>query len=444
MSASPASPTFSRVIRVTQVSHDDITGGAARAAKRLHDGLRLIGHESTMYVARKRGLDPSVVSFQPGSASMTRVARKLRRGRIERDYRPYRATRLAGSGKFSDDRTAYGAEPASQLPAADVVNLHWTADFIDVGEFLRALPSSLPVFWTLHDMNLFTGGCHYDRGCGRHRSGCGRCPNLGSTREKDLSREIWERKERVFGRLAEDRLHVVTPSRWLAAEAEASALFRERVPVTVIPYGLDTDLFTPRDYGAAREMLGLPADARVVLFVAHSVGWERKGFPLLLQSLELLGDLPGLHLMALGAGEASHQGSVPTLHLGFVENERLVSMIYSAADVFVIPSIQDNLPNTVQEAMACGTAVVGFDAGGVPDMVREGVTGRLARVGDPQDLACALRAVLEDLEVARRMGAEGRRVALEEYAIDVQARTYAALYAETLERRRSTAALVSS
>ena len=179
MSASPASPTFSRVIRVTQVSHDDITGGAARAAKRLHDGLRLIGHESTMYVARKRGLDPSVVSFQPGSASMTRVARKLRRGRIERDYRPYRATRLAGSGKFSDDRTAYGAEPASQLPAADVVNLHWTADFIDVGEFLRALPSSLPVFWTLHDMNLFTGGCHYDRGCGRHRSGCGRCPNLG-------------------------------------------------------------------------------------------------------------------------------------------------------------------------------------------------------------------------------------------------------------------------
>ncbi len=444
MSASSGAPQFGQVIRVTQVSHDDITGGAARAAKRLHDGLRRIGHESTMYVARKRGVDPSVLSFQPGSEPMARVARKLRRRRIERDYRPYRATRVVGSGKFTDDRTPYGAEPATQLPASDVVNLHWTADFIDVCEFLSALPGSLPVFWTLHDMNLFTGGCHYDRECGRHRSGCGRCPNLGSAKEKDLSREIWERKERVFSRLAQDRLHVVTPSRWLATEAEESAVFRGRFPVTVIPYGLDTDLFRPRDYRAAREMLGLPADARVVLFVAHSVGWERKGFPLLLESLELLGDLQGLHLMALGTGGASHEASVPVLSLGFVENERLVSMIYSAADVFVIPSLQDNLPNTVQEAMACGTPVVGFDAGGVPDMVREGVTGRLARVGDPRDLARALQAVLEDREAARRMGVEARRVAVEEYAMEVQARTYATLYAETLERRRSAATLVSS
>jgi glycosyltransferase involved in cell wall biosynthesis len=382
-----------------------------------------------MYVARKRGADPSVVAFQPRSEPMVRVARRLRRRRIERDYRPYRSLQVVGSGKFSDDRTPYGSEPAAQLPPADVVNLHWTADFIDVGEFLGALVPSLPVFWTLHDMNLFTGGCHYDRECGRHRSGCGRCPNLGSTKEKDLSREIWERKERVFGRLAADRLHIVTPSRWLAAEAEASALFRGRFPVTVIPYGLDTDLFTPRDYRAAREILGLPVDARVVLFVAHSVGWQRKGFPLLLESLGLLGDLPGLHLMALGAGQASHEVPVPSLHLGFVENERLVSMIYSAADVFVIPSVQDNLPNTVQEAMACGTPVVGFDAGGVPDMVRDGVTGRLASVGDPRDLARALRTVLEDREGSRRMGLEGRRVALEEYALEVQARAYAALYA---------------
>jgi glycosyltransferase involved in cell wall biosynthesis len=283
-------------------------------------------------------------------------------------------------------------------------------------------------------MNLFTGGCHYDGGCGRFRAHCGACPSLGSRREKDLSREIWERKDRIFRGLGEDRLHIVAPSRWLGAEAEASALFNGRFPVSIIPYGLDTDVFTPRDRQAAREILGLPADARVVLFVAHSVAWHRKGFGLLLEALKHLEDVPELRLVALGAGDPGSDSRVPTTHLGFVENERLVSMIYNAADVFVIPSLQDNLPNTVQEAMACGIPVVGFDAGGVPDMVKDGVTGRLAAVGAPWDLARALRTVLEDLDAARRMGAEGRRFVLEEYTMAAQARAYAALYRESLQR----------
>ncbi len=413
-------------LRVVHVASSDVNGGAARAANRLHQGLRLLGHDSRMLVAQRLGDDPSVVSFFPSRRFPDRVARVLRRRRIAADFAPYRATRPAGFEAFSDDRSEYGPEVPRQLPPCDVVNLHWVAGFVDYEAMLAGIPRGVPVVWTLHDMNVFTGGCHYDDGCGRFARACGACPQLGSRDEHDLSRQVWLRKRNVFG-AAGRPLHVVADSEWLAAEARRSSALAG-VPVTSILYGLDTGVFAPRDPAAARAELGIPAGARVVLFVADSVENRRKGFPLLLEALGGMRDAPGLLLLSIGRGRPAVPGGLPHLHFEHVASDRLLSILYSAADVFVIPSLQEAFGQTALEAMACGTPVVGFDAGGIPEMVRPGVTGLLARCGDVAGLREAVLALLSDDELRARMGASCRELAAREHGLEVQARRYAELY----------------
>ena len=171
----------------------------------------------------------------------------------------------------------------------------------------------------------------------------------------------------------------------------------------------------------------MPADARVVLFVAETSKFVRKGFSQLAAALSSLGTVPKLFLLSVGGGETTVPG-VPQLHLGRLSNDRILSMAYSAADVFVIPSLQESFGQTVTESMACGTPVVGFDAGGIPDMVRPGVTGYLAPVGDSAELAKQIRRVLDDVDGWPAMSANCRRIAVEEYSFNVQAERYAAFY----------------
>ncbi|HZK80335.1 MAG TPA: glycosyltransferase, partial [Humisphaera sp.] len=201
-----------------------------------------------------------------------------------------------------------------------------------------------------------------------------------------------------------------------------------------IPYGLDTQEFSPRGKEICRQALGIPEQSRVILFVAQSSAMRRKGFELFQQALTKLP--PGnLLLLSVGGGESAMDGSIRRLHLGNVEHDRILSLAYGAADVFVIPSMQDNLPNTVLESMACGTPVVGFCVGGIPDMVRPGETGALAPAGNVDALATAIRTMLDDDEERRRMGENCRRVALEEYDAGAQARRYISLYTSLLETK---------
>lgn len=425
--AEPRSGAGPLPLRVVHVASSDVNGGAARAANRLHQGLRLLGHDSRMLVAQRLSDDRSVVSFLPSRRFPDRVARVLRRRRIAADLAPYRATRPAGFEAFSDDRSEYGPEVPRQLPPCDVVNLHWVAGFVDYRAMLAGIPRGVPVVWTLHDMNVFTGGCHYDDGCGRFAAACGACPQLGSRDEDDLSRQVWHRKRGVFAHTAGRPLQVVADSEWLAGEARRSSALAG-VPVTSILYGLDTAVFAPRDRGAARAELGIPAGARAALFVADSVENRRKGFPLLLEALRGMTDAPDLLLLSIGRGRPSVPEALPHLHFEHVESDRLLSVLYSAADVFVIPSLQEAFGQTALEAMACGTPVVGFDAGGIPEMVRPGVTGLLAPCGDVAALREAVLALLSDEDARARMGASCRELVAREHGLEVQARRYAELY----------------
>ncbi|HNY64285.1 MAG TPA: glycosyltransferase family 4 protein [Deltaproteobacteria bacterium] len=414
-------------MRILQVNTTDIMGGAARAAYRLNLGLRALGQQSGMFVARRAGTDPEVVLFTPPSSLGERIVPRLRGVSVYLDYARYNRSRPSGYELFRTDRNQYTGTVLKQLPSCDVMNLHWIADFIDYASFFSGIPNHIPLVWTLHDMNPFTGGCHYDAGCGCFRASCGQCPQLGSSSPRDLSERTWRRKREVFGRISPQRLHIVTPSRWLAQEVRNSSLM-SRFPVSVIPNSLDTDAFSPLDKVMARTALGLPLDARAVLFISESTTKERKGFVYLAQALSALADLPGIHLVSLGRGMPSVDTSIPHLHLGSLDSDRLLALAYSAADLFVIPSLQDNLPNTVLESFACGTPVVGFDVGGIPDMVRPGETGMLTPLRDSAGLGNAIRSLLLNPALRAGLSANCRRVAVEEYSPAVQAQRYLDLY----------------
>jgi glycosyltransferase involved in cell wall biosynthesis len=423
-------------MRIVHLSTSDSGGGAFRAAFRLHTGLRRLGHDSKMLVMRKGSGDANVIAFRPRQDFVGRWQRKLRNRRIWRDYDKYRPTLPAGIEPFSDDRSEHAGEVVTQLPPCDVITLHWVGGFIDFRHFLIECPA-VPLVWRMADMGVFTGGCHYTQGCGKFTAHCGACPQLGSREEFDLSRHVWLRKRVAFG--AAERLHVVGTSGWIAGEAKRSSLLG-KFPVSVIPNGLDIDEFAPRDKGFSRDLWNIPRDAKVVLFAAESVANVRKGFRHLTDALAGMADVKNLLLVSVGGGKCDLPATLPHRALGKVNNDRMLSTIYSAADVFVIPSLQESFGQTVIESLACGTPVVAFASGGIPDMVRPGVTGWLAPTGDTDALREAIAAALSDDDNRAAIGAKCRAVAMAEYSLDVQARAYAALYEQLSARARAGAA----
>ena len=415
-------------MKVLQVSRNDLSGGAARAAYRLHKGLQGIGHESVMFVESRSSDDPSVTAFEKPMDVPSLVRRGLRQVWISRGFKRYRQSRPGGYELFSDDRSPYASTVLNQIPACQVINLHWVPGLVDYESFFTGVPRSTPVVWTLHDLNPLTGGCHYDLGCSRYVTHCGSCPQLGSGDSRDLSYEVWDRKQRLFSMLSPSRLRFVTPSKWLAEQVRRSP-FLGRFPVHVIPYGLDLQEFAPRPRENVRDLLGIPRDARVLLFVAEDIAKRRKGFIHLIEALsQCARDIPNLLLLSLGQNRPEVQVEIPCVHVGSINNDRFLSMVYSAADLFAICSVQDNLPNTVLEAMACGIATVGTATGGIPDMVRNGVNGLTVDATDVGGLADSITELLNNKARCAEMGANARRIAVEEYSLELQAKRYTELY----------------
>jgi glycosyltransferase involved in cell wall biosynthesis len=410
------------------VNSNDLRGGAARAAYRLHVGLRSIGVDSSMLVQVKDGEDASVVG------PLTAFGRLAGRVRQALDLLPVYAypagrTRRTFYPGWLPDRSCVRVQEI----APDLVHLHWiTGGFVNV-KTLRKY--RLPLVWTLHDMWPFTGGCHYDDGCGRYLSGCGSCPILGSNSSRDLSSRGFTRKVRAYRDLP---LTIVTPSRWLGERARRSPLLAG-FPVSVIPNAIDTDCFRPIAKGAARDLLGLPEDRKLILFgAAHGADEPRKGFSHLQTALRLLVERAGASPYTAVIFGASTPERPPDLgmsstYAGSLDDDVSLAALYAAADVFVAPSTQENLSNTVMEALACGTPCVAFDIGGMPDMIEHRRNGYLARSFDAADLAEGMRWILEDDQRRQAFSSRARQKVLEEFAMPVVARRYLELYRRVLE-----------
>ncbi|MBE9046129.1 glycosyltransferase family 4 protein [Pleurocapsales cyanobacterium LEGE 10410] len=413
-------------MKVCIVSSSDGRAGGHAAAYRLHRGLQS-KVSSTMLVGDKSRGDYTVVSPQGKLAeAWLNLAPNL--DAVPKLFYP-RRDRTTYSVQWLPDRVA--AQIANIAP--DIINLHWiNSGYLKVESIAKL---NKPIVWTLHDMWAFTGGCHYSQNCDRYTHSCGRCPILKSDRDWDLSRWLWQRKAKAWQNLD---LTIVTPSRWLAECAAASSLLRDAT-IEVIPNGLDTQRYKPWGQKLAREIIGLPSDKQIVLFGAVSATSNaRKGYSLLLPALQKLkGDRTRqMELVIFGASqpEDAPDFGIATRYLGKFNDDISIALLYSAADVFVAPSIQDNLPNTVLEALACGTPCVAFNVGGMPDMIDHQQNGYLATAYDPEDLAYGILWLIEDSERWQRLSALASTKVEQEFTVKKQAQRYQKLFKNILSR----------
>lgn len=418
-------------MRVALLNTYDIIGGAARAMYRLHVGLGRIGIDRTLYVASARSGAPDMVVVRPQTASELVEWRK-REDAIRAEEAPYPI--LRDHGPFHSERAARGVLLSQKLAPADVLHLHWTRGLVDWATFMPAVRPEQALVWTLHDQHPFTGGCHYTGDCQGFMAGCGHCPVLGSHNPDDLSAAVLARKAAALSALRAP-LHIVTPSNWLAAEAQRSRLFADR-PIHVVPNGLDAGLFRPVDPTPARQRLGIAPGDTVILFIAHVLSDPRKGYALLRSGLGALAGRSDLVLVTVGEGMVDPPPGIRTIAVGPVWDEADLVPLYAMADLVAVPSAQDNYPNTALEALACGTPVIGLPAGGMPDLVGNDERGLLARGLEPVDFARSLAEALSDRDRLGAWGRAGRAFIERECTLERQASRYAALYAEALAEAR--------
>jgi glycosyltransferase involved in cell wall biosynthesis len=407
------------------LSWSERLGGAAIAASRLNNALNDFGVQSWM-MSTSGLVDPNGV-LRPSS----NAGRLIDRLSARVDQLPLRGRKAAGplfSPALAPERTAMRL----RRQKFDIAHLHWiTNGFLKIDHFARI---GRPLVWTLHDMWPFTGGCHYSGGCTGYEAECGSCPQLGSGPSDDLSHRVLARKAKAWADL---KMMIVTPSRWLADQARSSRLF-SRLPVEVIPYCLDLTAFAPRDRIASRSRFGLPTDATILLFGALTGdGDRRKGLHLMMPALqELVSLAPGrrFHLALFGVNAPAQpiKMPLPVSYLGVLSNQDDIAQAYAAADVFVAPSLEDNLPNTVIEAASCALPSVAFRIGGMPDLIAHRESGYLASPFDPRDLAAGIIWIVEDESRYRAVAAAARDHVERHYSPRIIAERYARLYARIL------------
>lgn len=409
-------------MKILYFNGSDIEGGASRAATRLLYGVNAQGGDARLYVQRKYGSDPLI----DGPDSMFGKVFGFSRPTIEQYLFGITPGKVNGpfSVSFLPDRLSARANRI----APDIIHLHWVARMMRLETLQRF---TAPIVWTMHDSWALSGGCYLPGDCARYRESCGVCPVLGSVRENDLSRQVWQRKEKAWRDL---NLTIIAPSRWMAACAQASSLFRT-TRIEVIANGLDVNRFKPGDQCAARDMLSLPHNKKLVLFGAKSATSDRnKGFHLLVQAMRELKCKDEFELLVFGASQPDPppEPGVTTHYFGWQQDEAMLALLSVAADVFVLPSLQESLGYTAMEAMACGTPCVAFNQGGVPDLIDHLHNGYLACPFEPSDLANGISWVVEDAERWKRLSLEARRKVEQEFAVEKVAKRHLALYRELL------------
>ena len=421
-------------MKVLQISTCDINGGAAKAAYRLHRGLQENGHDCRMLVRDKRSQDDTVVSVDTEERAENPNEDFFLSDIIQPYYIDSNQTALSNT-LFSLSYPGYDLSELPVVQSADIVNLHWVTQYQSLVTLQRLFALGKPVVWTLHDQWAFTGGCHYSAGCEKYQTDCVECPQL-SDDPFNLPAAILKDKLEIF---KDADLTIVTPSRWMAECARMSRLFKD-LKVEVIPNSLETDIYTPLSKSEAKEEIGISPEAFTMLFGAIDGSEKRKGFFELANAIKFCLNedvfqklLQDDKIRLICFGKSSHELEsigIPFVALGHLDADEKIKSVYSAADIFLLPSLEDNLPNTILESMSCGTPVVAFDVGGLPDMVTNGVTGQLVPLSDTQKMGETIIDLIQKPDLRESMGKAGRKRAEQEYSLSVQAGRYFDLYKE--------------
>ncbi|NEU81267.1 glycosyltransferase family 4 protein [Nostoc sp. UIC 10630] len=413
-------------MKVLHLNTHDIGGGAARAAYRLHTGLQDIGLQSQMLVQEKSSNDKTVI------APKIRLFQGIAKAKLTFESLPLKLyTQKKNTPFFIQWLPDRVISKVAQINP-DIINLHWISGaFMQIETFSKL---KRPLVWTLHDMWGFTGGCHVIGECDRYKVSCGACPQLNSMNEWDLSRWVWRRKVKAWKNI---NLTLVSPSSWLAECARSSSLF-QNLRIEVIPHGLDTQKYRPINQYFAREILKLPQDKKLILFGAIEATSDRnKGFHLLqpaLQKLSKAGWKDNFEVVIFGASQPENPPDLgfKTYYLGHLYDDLSLVTVYSAADVMLVPSLQESFGQTASESLACGTPVVAFNSTGLKDIVDHQQNGYLANPYEVDDFAKGIAWILENEQRLEKLSFYARKKAEQEFTIELQARRYSALFEEIL------------
>lgn len=398
----------------------DLSGGAARGAYWLHQGLLEHGIDSRVFTSSKETYgDKTVTSIGADKkGKLASIIRQQADAGLQRLYR-HRQQVIFSTGLFGYDFTR-----TEVYRQADIVHLHWICGGMVNMRHLAKVKK--PMVWTMRDMWTMTGGCHYAMECERYTAGCGRCRQLGSSRERDLSRLVYWRKKRYLPR----DLKLVGISHWLSDCARQSSLFQD-FDVRTIHNNVSTQEFFPIEKTAAKQMLGVPADRPVVLVGAQNMESFYKGFGAFSQAAKVLDS----DVMLLFFGKLDQSTTESLKHdfisLGFLHDTVSLRLAYSAADVFVAPSRMDAFGKTLAESMACGTPVVCFDATGPKDIVDHKVNGYKAIPFEAEDLAKGIEWVLTEAD-AEILSNNARQKVVSNFDSKVIASQYVSLYQSML------------
>lgn len=412
-------------MRVLIINTSERRGGAAIAANRLMEALKNNGIKAKMLVRDRQTNEVTVVALKKSWRSLWQFAWE-------------RIVIWATNGfhkhnLFAVDIANTGTD-ITNLPEfiqADVIHLHWiNQGMLSLKDIRKIIDSGKPVVWTLHDMWPFTGICHYAKYCEKYTVQCQNCELLVHPHHKDLSYKVFRRKQKLY---KDANITFVACSRWLEGIARKSALIRNQT-ITNIPNAINTNLFTLRPKKSVREKLHLPQNKKLLLFGSMKITDKRKGIDYLIEACKLIAEKnPGLssQLGVVVLGSQSEQYATlfpfPIYQMNYVNNEKDLVDIYNAVDLYVTPSLQDNLPNTIVEAMACGIPCVGFNVGGIPQMIDHLHNGYVAQYKSSEDLANGICWSFNEGDY-NSLSEEARRKAVNTYSEHNVAMKYIQIY----------------
>jgi glycosyltransferase involved in cell wall biosynthesis len=399
-------------------------GGSAVLMRRLHEALLGRGVSSHMYFRQGHILSPDATRLEFNRGLTDRLRERVK-GKLE----------CWLSEKSSTYFTTFRAPTNTRLSEAerdaDVFHLHWVLRWLDLRSFLESLPPGAPVVWTVHDFGPLTGGCFMYSGCHQFEQQCQRCPILRAPFNRFIARWEWCRRRRA---LRGKRLYIVGNSQWTTAMASRASLFRDAVSFTTIPPGLCLDQFQARDKATAKQMLGIDPDRFVLGFGCAALTDPKKGLEAFLDLVQLLSTQISLDVLVFGEGLSGGELRGVKLHsLGRIGSPELLSLVYSAMDVYTMTSEMETFGQVAIEAQACGTPVCAFAVGGVPDAISDGRTGFLAPCGDIGGLAARILSVARDKPRREEMGRVARSWVSFSFSIEQVADAYVRLYEQALD-----------
>ena len=420
-------------MRVLFLNTSETKGGAAIAAKRLMDTLRKDGIDVSMIVRDKATDDPAIIKI--GSSGLLNKVRFLGERLGIFIYNGFNRKNLFA---VSQANTGVNISRYSEVKCADIIHLHWiNQGFLSLRDIHRLIAMGKPIVWTMHDMWPCTGICHHARDCVSFTSQCGTCFFLQSKKADDLSTAVFKKKQQWI--FSNENITMVGCSNWLAGKAKTSALTKKHRVIS-IPNPIDTQQFRPySDKESCRRRLGLPEHKQLILFGAANVTDKRKGIYYLIDAInQLLTVEPRLAekmgIVVFGEAKAEFVSlvKIPVYPLGYVSDITQIVTLYNAIDVFVTSSLEENLPNTIMEAMACGVPCVGFQVGGIPEMIDHKENGYVAAYKDAADLATGIDWVLNKAD-RKKLSFNARKKVEENYSEAVVAKQYIELYRSLLK-----------